>query len=260
MSPQLSSIKQKQKLNKKRTPPPVKRPFFSKGIWTRFIIYPLLFVFVYMVRILLCEIFYLPQASMEPSLFPEDKVLATKKTYGYSRHSFTPFPSVSKWFGYSEYRLLYNEPNRGDIIVFLSTFDDTYLIKRVIGLPGDTIIDYGNKININGEDIQRKQLGTYSLKAPITASGLEFDTATAFIETLSDGIQYKIIEIFNNVLLEETKIYHVPENHFFVMGDNRDNSEDSRTKVGFVPIENLVGKISFKFYSKENGFEFNVIN
>ncbi|MCP4394209.1 MAG: signal peptidase I [Alphaproteobacteria bacterium] len=207
-----------------------------------------------------CEIFYIPTSSMEPTLLPNDKVLAAKKAYGYSRYSLTPFPSTAYWFKQSDNRILYNKPERGDIVAFLSTNEKKYLIKRVIGLPGDTIIDAGDHIILNGVNLPRQLIASYILKHPIDAGGVELDTASKYIEQLPNGVSYEILQIFKNQITDDTKAYRVPENHIFVIGDNRDNSDDSRKNIGFVPIENIVGRVYIKIYSKDNGMQFNVIN
>jgi len=182
--------------------------------------------------------FYIPSGSMEPTLQIGDGLIATKYDYGYSRYS-VPFglgPS-------SQTRLLQKTPSRGDIVIFRDPSDlSKTLIKRLIGMPGDRIQMREGRLWINGRDLPLKQDGTGTAEGE---SGRMFEVAR-YSETLPGGLEHPIFKRGWDGPLDNTEEFVVPQDHFFMMGDNRDNSTDSRVAVseggvGFVPIENLVG-------------------
>ena len=147
-------------------------------------------------------------------------------------------------------RILGSEPERGDVVVFKKPSDnETDYIKRLIGLPGDRIQVMDGVLHINGEPVPRERVGE------ATDRDL-FNTATfqVYRETLPNGRQYEIWEASDADHLDNTPEYVVPEGHFFFMGDNRDNSRDSRVlyDVGYVPLDNLVGRAEFLFFSHDD--------
>jgi signal peptidase I len=176
---------------------------------------------------------------MLPTLLVGDYLFVSKPAYGYSKFSI-PF-GVADFEG----RVMAEEPQRGDVVVFKLPRDtSTDYIKRVIGLPGDTIQMIRGRLYINGEMVEREPIGY------VDNDELFYSTPIMeYIETLPGGIIHSIYEESDNGDLDNTKEYTVPENHYFMMGDNRDNSQDSRADVGYVPYENLVGRADILFFS-----------
>jgi signal peptidase I len=183
--------------------------------------------------------FYVPSGSMEPTLAIGDAIVASKFDYGYSRYS-VPFAMGPA----SDTRLMEKLPARGDVVVFhLPRDPGVVYVKRVIGLPGDHIQMRQGLLYINGKSTTLKPMG---------AGGVEMEDGSSlpaerFIETLPGGVAHAIYKLAWNTPLDNTGEFVVPAGHLFMMGDNRDNSLDSRVPeaqggVGFVPMENLVGK------------------
>ena len=195
-------------------------------------------------RSFLAEPFNIPSGSMKPNLLVGDFIFVSKWSYGYSKHSL-PFsiPIIPK-------RIFSHIPNRGDIVVFKTPQDNrTDYIKRVIGIPGDKIKIINGEININGNTIIRKKEQDF---VDIRKDGTK-KRVRKYKEFFFDK-EIEVIDILDNGIVDNTGLYIVPKDHLFVMGDNRDNSQDSRftNAVGFIPIENLVGKAQFIFFSLEN--------
>ena len=194
-----------------------------------------------LIRSLLFQPFYIPSSSMEPTLLVGDRIFVSKYTYGYSKHSFPFSPNISN------NRFFSNEPQRGDLVVFKTPADNrTDYIKRLIGLPGDTIQFLNNELLLNEKVIKRK---IYDLKINNRCGPFNFEY-DFFIETLPGGTEhiaaYKKTDTYKN-----NKIFKVPEEHYFFMGDNRDCSNDSRIDVGYVHKLNLVGKAQVIFFSND---------
>ena len=194
-----------------------------------------------LIRSLLFQPFYIPSSSMEPTLLVGDRIFVSKYTYGYSKHSFPFSPNISN------NRFFSNEPQRGDLVVFKTPADNrTDYIKRLIGLPGDTIQFLNNELLLNEKVIKRK---IYDLKINNRCGPFNFEY-DFFIETLPGGTEhiaaYKKTDTYKN-----NKIFKVPEEHYFFMGDNRDCSNDSRIDVGYVHKLNLVGKAQVVFFSND---------
>ena len=194
------------------------------------------------VRTFAYEPFNIPSGSMLPTLLIGDYLFVSKFSYGYSRYSL-PFglPLIKG-------RFPAGGPVRGDVAVFkLPTDNATDYIKRIIGLPGDKIQVVRGILIINGEPVQRRRIGEYVHRD-------EYGNATTYvhyIETLPGGREHQIIERSDDGQLDNTPVYEVPAGHYFAMGDNRDNSLDSRVlnMVGFVPGENIVGRAEVLFFS-----------
>ena len=194
------------------------------------------------IRSFLFEPFNIPSGSMKPTLQVGDYLFVSKYAYGYSRYSF-PYGIVPM-----EGRTSDTPPDRGDIVVFkLPSNTSTDYIKRIVGLPGDVVQMKRGRLYINGKMVKRDKVGTIEVRDHIGQPR----KMTEYIETLPGGVQHRIIEDSDNGPLDNTEKFTVPESHYFVMGDNRDNSQDSRVSmmVGMVPFENTVGRAERIFFS-----------
>jgi signal peptidase I len=193
--------------------------------------------------------FNIPSGSMEDTLLVGDYLFVSKMAYGYSRYSF-PF-GLAPFSG----RIFGSPPKRGDIVVFkLPADNSTDYIKRVIGLPGDRIQVIDGTIYINGNPVKREKIS----EGIGMLDGFEHDV-TYYRETLPNGKSYETLSFAPNNPLNNTGVFVVPEGHYFMMGDNRDNSSDSRAPgsgVGYVPFENLVGKAEIIFFSDDGSAPF----
>ncbi len=223
------------------------------GIWetAKTVVYALLIAGVF--RTLLFQPFWIPSGSMKDTLLIGDFLFVNKMAYGYSRHS-CPF-SMCPIPG----RLLGREPERGDVVVFRHPVNGQDFIKRLIGLPGDRIQLIDGILQINGTPVPTEPAGvfveTYERQgpgghlpacrnAPVGLGGS--CEATRLRETLPGGRSHNILDIGMG-FADNTPVFTVPEGHYFFLGDNRDNSQDSRFAqtaggVGFVPFENLIGR------------------
>ena len=204
------------------------------------------------VRTFLFEPFNIPSSSMVPNLLVGDYLFISKYSYGYSRHSF-PF-GIAGFDG----RINASLPHRGDVIVFkLPTNTNIDYIKRLIGMPGDTIQMINGRLYINDEIVPREAKGMieYKKEGGLTTKVMKY------VETLPGGTEHTIYEESDHGQLDNTEKYKIPEGHYFMMGDNRDNSQDSRVQalVGYVPYDNLEGRAEFLFFSTDGSahiFEF----
>ncbi|MBB5518771.1 signal peptidase I [Amphiplicatus metriothermophilus] len=195
-------------------------------------------------RIALFQPFNIPSGSMQPNLLVGDFLFVSKPAYGYSRASLvyplTRLPIEGRLFG--------KAPERGDIVVFKNRKDHNKdYIKRVIGLPGDEIRMINGRLHINGEPVRKEFIGMQ-----MTVCGARMREAPIYRETLDNGVSYIVEECDgDNNELDNTPSYYVPAGHYFMMGDNRDHSQDSRVlhAVGFVPEDDLVGKAERLFFS-----------
>lgn len=202
----------------------------------------LIILFVLVATTALARPYYVPSGSMEPTIQIGDELMASKFSYGYSRYSL-PFALGPT----SATRLFQREPARGDVIVFQLPRDpgQTY-VKRVIGLSGDRVQMREGRLWINGRELPLKRDGSALVEESSGAKAME----PRYIETLPSGRTHPIFKTEWDGPLDNTPVYVVPANHLFMMGDNRDDSLDSRVSaadggVGFVPMENLVGEAQF---------------
>lgn len=211
------------------------------------VILPILFrSFVYSPR-------HIPSGSMKPTLLVGDYIFIQKFAYGYSKYL---LPFAHK-FDYFDGRIMQdetNKPQRGDIIVFRPPDAPSYdYIKRLVGIAGDTIQMKAGKLYINGMELPREEAGTFT---DIQDNNIR--TYKRYIEKMPNGKEYYVLDE-KYTTGDDTELFKVPENHYFFMGDNRDNSRDSRFSVGYVPEENLIGKAETVFFSNEYSF-FNIFN
>ena len=196
-----------------------------------------------LIRSLLFQPFYIPSSSMEPTLLVGDRIFVSKYTYGYSKHSFPFSPN------FSNKRFFSKIPERGDLVVFKTPADNrTDYIKRLIGMPGDTIQFVNGDLLINRNKIRRDIVESSEV---IRCGKFKLETKS-FIETLPNGIKYLAVYKKKGTL-QNTKQFLVPPDHFFLMGDNRDCSKDSRylDSVGYVSKLNLVGEAQLIFFSND---------
>ncbi|ESZ24181.1 signal peptidase I [Mesorhizobium sp. L2C084A000] len=192
------------------------------------------------IRTLLFQPFSIPSGSMRPTLLEGDYLFVTKWSYGYSRYSLPFGPDIFSG------RIWGSEPKRGDVAVFKFPPDPSVdYIKRVVGLPGDKIQVKDGQLFINGVGVPRVKTGQID-NPDITEESRPIDV---YRETLPNGVSYDTLDLNSNSIGDNTREFDVPAGHYFMMGDNRDNSADSRFTVGYVPAENLVGRANLVFFS-----------
>jgi len=205
-------------------------------------------------RTLFFQPFWIPSGSMKDTLLIGDFLFVNKMAYGYSQYS-CPF-SACPITG----RILGGEPERGDVVVFRHPVNGTDFIKRLIGLPGDTVQMKNGVLFLNGKEVPQEPAGVFEEiyekqgpmgqlprceNGPVGEGGI--CTSSRFVETLPEGTQHNILTLDANGFADNTDVFTVPAGHYFFMGDNRDNSQDSRFGqavggVGFVPAEFLIGR------------------
>jgi len=208
------------------------------------VVYALLIAGV--IRSFFFQPFNIPSASMEDTLLIGDYLFVSKYSYGYSRYSFpfgiVPIPG----------RVMDAVPERGDVVVFKFPGDNsTDYIKRVIGMPGDRIQMTDGVLSINDKPVPKERVDDY-----VEQMGGYEHRVPRYKETLPNGASYYVLDRELEGSLDTTGVFVVPENHYFMMGDNRDNSQDSRANVGYVPHENLVGKAQMIFFSTDGSARF----
>ncbi len=215
------------------------KDFFIDNFKTLF--YALIIAIV--IRSIIIQPFYIPSSSMEPNLLVGDRLFVTKYSYGYSKHSFPFSPPLFK------NRIFDSKPKRGDVVVFKTPSDNrTDYIKRLIGLPGDSIQFIDGNLHINNNEVLKSII---SKKEEVFCGNKKISTLT-FNEKLPNGKRY-IAAYSRNFSFQNSDKFIVPEKHYFFLGDNRDCSKDSRflTSVGYVHENNLVGKAQLIFFSSD---------
>ncbi len=194
------------------------------------------------IRTFAYEPFNIPSGSMIPTLLIGDYLFVSKFSYGYSRYSFPFSPPLFSG------RIFQQDVDRGDVAVFKLPRDgSTDYIKRIVGLPGDRIQMKKGILYINDQPVERKRIEDF--EPGVRGSG--GPPVAQYIETLPNGRSYRTLKVGEDASLDDTPVFHVPPGHYFAMGDNRDNSLDSRAAggVGFIPAENLIGRAEFLFFS-----------
>jgi len=217
------------------------------SLWETFKVVIQAVLLALVVRTFLFQPFNIPSSSMVSTLLVGDYIFVSKYSYGYSKFS---FPLSSDLF---EGRIWNGKPERGDVAVFrLPTNTSLDYVKRVIGLPGDSVQMIDGALYINGVAVKREANGPFEpQKFGIASSNSQ---AQVYTETLPNGASYQTLDVTPNGDLDNTREFVVPEGHYFMMGDNRDNSADSRTpQVGFVPVENFIGRADVIFFSIGSG-------
>jgi signal peptidase I len=227
----------------------------KEGIWETVKVVLQALAIAFFVRTFLYQPFNIPSGSMYPTLKVGDYLFVSKLSYGYGKYSFNFAPGA---FGYTLFKccpiefqgrkFLADDPERGDVAVFkLPTDPEVDYIKRVIGLPGDRIQMRDGDLYINSAAVKKERVADF-----VDPSGEgQGSPVPQYIETLPNGVSYKVLDIANGTGPDNTMEYVVPAGHYFMMGDNRDNSQDSRflDRVGFVPIENFMGRADIIFFS-----------
>jgi signal peptidase I len=231
----------------------VPRPtlWYDNFFWKRTIFTPgaILAVFISLIlaatfRDFVYQPFSIPSGSMRSTLLEGDYLFVSKWAYGYSGFSFGNHSFLG------DGRFFAAQPNRGDVVVFkFPTNPSLDYIKRVVGFPGDRIQMKDGQLFINGQGVPREKVGQID-NPDITEVDRPVDV---YRETLPDGVSYDTLDLMPNSIGDNTREFVVPAGHYFMMGDNRDNSADSRFSVGFVPAENLVGRADLIFFSIAGG-------
>jgi signal peptidase I len=235
----------------------ISRPWYSR--WYVALLLPLLggWAIALIVRMFLFQPFNIPSGAMYPTLRVGDYVFVSKPAYGFSKYSFNAMLQIP---GLAPVRfgpvpidgrvLAVRSPERGDLAVFKLPRDNQIdFIKRVIGLPGDRIQMRDGVVFINGEQVKKEYVGEYANEDGKAFNGRS--TIPLYRETLPNGVSYQVLDVEPAGAADNTEEYFVPPGHYFMMGDNRDNTMDSRylDAVGFVPEENFLGPVVFKFWN-----------
>lgn len=200
------------------------------------------------VKIFLYQPFNIPSGSMKSTLLVGDYLFVSKFSYGYSRYSFPFSPNLF------EGRLFGSEPTQGDVAVFRNLKDQGKdYIKRIVGMPGDRVQMTDGVLYINGNAVPKERAGNHLLIDDGPGGFLSQRLVPRYKETLPNGVSYYILDTQIGPL-DNTAEYVVPEGHYFMMGDNRDHSQDSRvtSQVGMIPYDQLIGRAEIIFFSADH--------
>jgi signal peptidase I len=201
-----------------------------------------------LIRTFLFQPFNTPSGSLKPTLLVGDYFFASKFSYGYTRYSFPFSPPLA----FISERIFASEPEHGDVVVFRLPKDpSTDYVKRVVGRPGERIQMINGVLHINGIAVRRERIEDF---VDTEDNGRQV-RIKQWRETLPNGVSHPTLDLIDNGFYDNTKEYRVPAGHYFVMGDNRDNSTDSRVEaaVGYVPAENLIGRVQIIWLSMGEG-------
>jgi signal peptidase I len=232
---------------------------------TRFLL--LFFLFAILLRTFVVAPFVIPSGSMMPELRIGDYLFVAKWPYGYSRYSL-PFGLAS-----FEGRVLAGEPRRGEVVVFRYPGEDEDYVKRLIGLPGDTVQMRGGQLYLNGKAVPKVRIADWlmpvtpnspcrfagRIQAPVVEAGNAYCRYPRYRESLPGGRSYEVLDQFEGGG-DDTPVYAVPAGHYFMMGDNRDDSADSRFSleqkgVGLLPSDHVIGRALIAFFSTDGSAE-----
>jgi signal peptidase I len=229
----------------------------DEGIWETAKVIIQALAIAFFVRTFFFQPFNIPSSSMYPTLKVGDYLFVSKLSYGYGKYSFNfnfgwgdkTWVSCCDFVTFPGRKVLGEAPERGDVAVFKLPSDTNIdYIKRVIGLPGDRIQMKEGTLFINDVAVKKERIEDYVDPDAEALEGRGMKLVPQFMETLPNGVTYKVLD-FGTFGLDNTDVFVVPEGNYFMMGDNRDNSSDSREKVGYVPIENFVGRADILFFS-----------
>ncbi len=230
----------------------------DEGLWETAKVIVQALAIAFFVRTFFFQPFNIPSSSMYPTLMVGDYLFVSKLSYGYGKYSFNfsfgwgdkPWIACCDFVDFPGRKVLGEMPERGDVAVFkLPSNKDIDYIKRVIGLPGDSIQMKEGVLFINDVAVKKERIEDYV--DPVFEAGEQFQTALVpqFTETLPNGVSYRVLDYVDSGFPDNSDVFKVPVGHYFMMGDNRDNSSDSRLSVGYVPLENFVGRADMLFFS-----------
>lgn len=230
----------------------------DEGIWETAKVIIQALAIAFFVRTFFFQPFNIPSSSMYPTLKVGDYLFVSKLSYGYSKYSFNfsfgwsekPWISCCSFVDFPGRKLLAEEPQRGDVAVFKLPSDiNIDYIKRVIGLPGDHIQMKEGVLFINDVAVKKERIEDFVDPIHEANDSAQQDLVAQYRETLPNGVQYSVLDYTDTGSADNTEVFVVPPGNYFMMGDNRDNSSDSRLSVGYVPVENFVGRADILFFS-----------
>ncbi len=230
----------------------------DEGLWETAKVIIQALAIAFFVRTFFFQPFNIPSSSMYPTLRVGDYLFVSKLSYGYGKYSFNfnfgwsekPWISCCSFVDFPGRKVLADVPERGDVAVFkLPSNIQVDYIKRVIGLPGDRIQMKSGVLYINDVEVKKERIEDYINDGFEAHDQFRIPVVPQFRETLPNGVTYTVLDFGDQGYADNTDVFVVPANNYFMMGDNRDNSSDSRLSVGFVPVENFVGRADMLFFS-----------